>query len=73
MQDARAAVADGLWTVDQAANFLRVGRSTIYSLLAAGTVPHVKIGRSTRVPRAALVEYAVANLRGQIVGASAGK
>jgi excisionase family DNA binding protein len=62
--DAQALVADGLLTVGQAADFLRVGRSTIYALLAAGEIPHVKIGRATRLPRAAVVAFAAARLTG---------
>jgi excisionase family DNA binding protein len=43
-------VADGLATVEEAARFLSVGRSTLYGLMDAGNLPHCKIGRSRRIP-----------------------
>jgi excisionase family DNA binding protein len=46
-----------LLTPEQAATELGVGRTRMYALLAGGDVSSVKIGRSRRVPRAALQEY----------------
>jgi excisionase family DNA binding protein len=49
---------NGVVTIDEAAKFLRIGRSSLYVLLAQGDLPSVTIGRrSRRVPRAALVAY----------------
>lgn len=61
-------VADGLVTVEAAASFLSVARSTIYSLMDSGHLPFVKLGRSRRVPRAALIRLAAENLKGTAGG-----
>jgi len=46
-------------TLDEAACILRVSRSTVYEMAAAGTLPTVKFGgRSLRVPRGALARLA---------------
>ncbi len=58
-----------LLTTDEAAEVLGVGRTTVYELLNAGLVESVRIGRSRRIPRAALVAY-VDRLRG-VAGAEA--
>ena len=57
-------VADGLVTVREAAGFLRLSRSTVYALMDRGELPFVKLGRSRRIPRRALVELAARELRG---------
>jgi excisionase family DNA binding protein len=41
----------------EVAMLLGVGRSTVFTLLAAGELPVVRIGRSVRVPRAALERW----------------
>ncbi|KLL09503.1 excisionase family DNA-binding protein, partial [Protofrankia coriariae] len=46
-----------LLTAAEAAAVLGVGRSTVYELMAAGQIESVRIGRSRRIPRAALVAY----------------
>ena len=38
----------------EAAELLGVGRSKVYALLAAGEIPSVRVGKSVRVPAAAL-------------------
>lgn len=43
-----------LLTIAEAAALLRIGRSTMYAMAAAGEIPTVRIGRAVRVPRAAL-------------------
>jgi excisionase family DNA binding protein len=43
-----------LLRVDEAAARLGLARSTVYQLLADGTLPVVRIGRAVRVPVAAL-------------------
>lgn len=55
-------VAPLLLRPEEAAAVLGVGRSTLYELLAAGAVESVLIGKSRRVPVAALADY-VAHLR----------
>jgi excisionase family DNA binding protein len=46
-----------LHKAEQAAEFLNVSRSTVYGLLRTGELRSVKIGKSRRIPHAALVEY----------------
>jgi excisionase family DNA binding protein len=41
---------------------LGVGRSTVYELLAEGTLPSVKIGRARRITRTAIDDF-VASLK----------
>lgn len=42
----------------EAANALGIGRSKTYALIALGVLPSVRIGKSVRVPIAALREWA---------------
>lgn len=42
-------------TVDEAARWLRVGRNRIYEAIGRGEIPHLRIGRSIRLSRAAIV------------------
>ncbi len=60
----QALVADGLMTVREAAAFLRLSRSSVYALMDHGELAFVKLGRSRRIPRRALVELAASVLRG---------
>ncbi len=60
----QALVADGLMTVREAAQFLRLSRSSVYALMDHGELAFVKLGRSRRIPRRALVELAASGLRG---------
>ena len=46
-----------LFTVMEAAQRLRIGRSLMYELLAAGDIPSIRIGRLRRVLRVALDDY----------------
>lgn len=46
-----------LYTPEEAARVAAVGRTTIFELIATGELGSVKIGRSRRVPRAALESY----------------
>jgi excisionase family DNA binding protein len=43
-----------LLRVEEAAEYLSLGRSKTYQLVATGELPVVRIGRSVRVPAAAL-------------------
>ncbi|OAA26555.1 DNA-binding protein, excisionase family [Frankia sp. EI5c] len=52
-----------LFTPAEAAEILAIGRTTVYELLATGALESVRIGRSRRIPRAALNAY-VRRLRG---------
>jgi excisionase family DNA binding protein len=53
---------DGLETVEWAKGFLRVSRSFLYGLMDAGQLPYVKLGRSRRVPRRAVMDLAQQHL-----------
>ena len=57
-------------TVEQAAERLSVGRSTMYGLVSSGAVESVKIGQLRRIPVDALVRYVEA-LRTEKGGAAA--
>ena len=59
-------VADGLLTVREAATFLRISRSNLYALMEHGELAFVKLGRSRRIPRRALVELAASGLQGGV-------
>jgi excisionase family DNA binding protein len=61
-QDSNTLVADGLMTVLQAAKFLGLSRAKVYQLMDQGLLAYVKIGRSRRIPRRALVELAAQHL-----------
>lgn len=56
-------------TVEEAAQELRIGRTRMFALIGSGDLGSVKIGRSRRVPRAALDAY-IAKLAGEQVGAA---
>ena len=57
-------VADGLVTVQEAAQFLSISRSKLYELMDNGELTFVKLGRSRRIPRRALVDLAASGLQG---------
>jgi excisionase family DNA binding protein len=57
-------VADGLMTVPEAARFLSISRSKLYVMMDEGDLRFVKIGRSRRIPRRAVVDLAARGLRG---------
>lgn len=50
-----------LYTPDEAAEALAIGRSTLYELMADGAVKYIKLGRCRRIRRTDLETY-VANL-----------
>jgi excisionase family DNA binding protein len=49
-----------LLTVPEAAAVLSVGRTTLYELIGAGEISVVHIGRSCRVPAAAIHDFVAA-------------
>ncbi len=67
---AEAIVEQGLLTVGDARAFLGVSRSTLYALMETGRLSYVKIGRSRRTPRKALVRFAALHIRGGWRGGS---
>ena len=46
-----------LLRVEEAAALLRIGRSKLYLLIAAGEIPSVTIGTARRIPQAALEQW----------------
>lgn len=46
-----------LLTVEEAADRLRIGRTTMYALVSSGAVESVKVGRLRRVPAEAVDAY----------------
>ena len=54
-----------LLTPGEAARRLSIARSSLYSLLLTGEIVSLKIGRSRRVPLAALAEYIDRKVREQ--------
>lgn len=46
-----------LFTPEEAARAIGIGRSKLYELLRSGRIESVRIGGSRRVPRQALEEY----------------
>lgn len=57
-----------LLTVEEAAQRLRIGRTSMYHLVSTGAIETVTIGRLRRVPAECLAEY-VARLRGDVQSA----
>lgn len=53
-------LADGLMTVKEAAEFLRLGKSTIYELMDQGKLGYARLGRARRIPRRAVIDMAKA-------------
>jgi len=61
--DLVAATAPLLFTVARAAAMLSISRTTLYELLAAGTIESIHIGRSRRVPVGALHDFIASQRR----------
>jgi excisionase family DNA binding protein len=51
-------VASGFATVAEAATFLRLSRAKVYQLMEGGELLYAKFGKSRRIPKDALREYA---------------
>jgi len=54
---ATATVVPILLTIPDAARVLAIGRTTLYELIATGTLDVVRIGRCARIPLAALQAF----------------
>jgi len=52
-----AAARPSFLTVAEVADAMRVSRMTVYRLVHAGEMPAIRVGKSFRVPAAALEEY----------------
>lgn len=53
----RAAAEQRFLTVAEVAAIMRVSKMTVYRLVHAGDLPAIKVGRSYRVPEAAVSDY----------------
>lgn len=62
MREDKSAVADGLATIEEAMEFVRVSRATIYALMDRGQLTYTKIGRRRLIPRQALIQLAEGGL-----------
>jgi excisionase family DNA binding protein len=51
-------VDGGFVSVGEAAEFLRLSRATVYLLMDRGQLRYAKFGKSRRIPRKALMDYA---------------
>jgi len=56
-----------LYTVQEAADTLKLGVSTLYALMAEGAVSSVRIGRARRIPYQALEAFLI-GLQGAEIG-----
>lgn len=46
-----------IMTVEEVAEFLYVGKNTIYALLQSGELPAFRIGRTWKIPHSSLEQY----------------
>ena len=60
----RQLLADGLLRIEEAEAFSGLGRSTLYKYMDDGLLPYVKLGRSRRIPKQALIELMAQHMRG---------
>jgi excisionase family DNA binding protein len=59
MSNNNAAVVDAdlVLAVEDVAALLRVGRNTVYALVAKNQIPHRRLGKQIRFSRAALMQW----------------
>lgn len=62
--DGATANADAVLTVDDVAALTRVGRNTIYSLVARNQIPHRRMGKQIRFSRAAVMSWLATSWQG---------
>jgi excisionase family DNA binding protein len=58
-------LSEPLLTADEAAQLLRVPRSTLYELVRSRGLPHIRVGRALRFTRADLGIWLAANSHGR--------
>ena len=51
----------------EAAALLRTGRDTTYALVNSGQIPHIRLGKQIRIPRAALMAHLEREAEGRVV------
>jgi excisionase family DNA binding protein len=57
-------VAEGMMTVAEVADALRLSRTTVYQLFETGQLAYCRFGRSRRIPKLAVLELAASKLTG---------
>lgn len=62
LEDRTDLVSDGLATLTEAAEYLRVGKTTLYEMMANGEIPYCKVRKARRIPWKSLMEYAASSL-----------
>ena len=55
-------VRDGCLSLGEAVRFSGLGRTRLYGLMSAGTLPYVQAGTRRLIPRAALQQWLAAHL-----------
>lgn len=65
MAKAKILDSDRLMNMDEAADFLNIKKSTIYTMTMRKEIPCVKIGKLNRFRRAALIKWIKARERGK--------
>jgi excisionase family DNA binding protein len=53
---------DSILTIPEVAHYLKLSKSKVYSLVASGKIPHIKIGRNVRVRETDLETWVEDNL-----------
>ena len=57
-------LAEGFAKIEEAMHYLNLSRASVYSLMDRGELRYAKFGRSRRIPRQALRDYARRSLVG---------
>lgn len=57
-------MGDGLLSIAEAAAFLKLSRAKVYSLMDQGRLVFVKLDRTRRIPKRAVVNLAAEHLQG---------
>ena len=68
MRSAEMSVNEALWTVREAAAFLRLGRNTVYEWAASGKLPSLRLGSRIRFQPSALRRWVAVQVEATRVG-----
>jgi excisionase family DNA binding protein len=68
MRSSETSVNEALWTVREAAAFLRLGRNTIYEWAASGKLPSVRLGSRIRFQPSVLRRWVAVQVEATTVG-----
>lgn len=70
-QEATRLVAEGMFTVEQAAAYCRMGKSWLYEEMAAGRLPYATLGRRRLIPIVGLREFVARAMVASVAAAEA--